>query len=270
MQVIEVEGNVERRHLLSVVPEATPTDDRRQQIGRRWDDRPGELATMTFAHFLTARPSPDEAVRLLVALLCWPIGAQGALVVKRTEAGLRTVAKYVEQVQAWPEDLAAADVPSEVQEIVRAAVGAHPVLWSHPDGPVRPPMAAWILGAPSDPAGVLVVFLSTSLEQRLVAMRANSVAEILGIYLAGNDFDSPRTSGRPSSSKLGAEALSARQLRILQMMADELTNPQIASRIGFSTSTVRMESLAIYRALGVHDRQHAVIAARALNLLQPE
>jgi ATP/maltotriose-dependent transcriptional regulator MalT len=28
-----------------------------------------------------------------------------------------------------------------------------------------------------------------------------------------------------------------------------------------------MESLAIYRALGVHDRQHAVIAGRALGLL---
>ena len=128
-------------------------------------------------------------------------------------------------------------------------------------------MAAWQLGSTADPVGVLVLFLSTPLEDRLVAMRANSLAEILGLYLAGAGLEPTRMSGRPSSARLGAEALSPRQLRILQMMANELTNPQIASRIGFSTSTVRMESLAIYRALGVHDRQHAVIAGRALGLL---
>ena len=48
--------------------------------------------------------------------------------------------------------------------------------------------------------------------------------------------------------------LSERQSRILELMAHDLTMQQIASRIGFSDSTVRMESLAIYRALGVHDR----------------
>lgn len=269
MPVLEAKESGERRHGLSVVSEQPAATDRRVTSSRRWDDRSGELATTTFAHFLTGRPTPDEAVRLLVAMLCWPIGAQGALVVKRTGMGLLTVAAYVDQVKAWPGGQDAGELPSEVATIVEQTNGAHPMMWSQPDNANRSPLAAWQLGSPSDPAGVLVVFLSTPLEERLVAMRANSIAEILGLYLAGMDFDAAHTSGRPSSSKLGAESLSPRQLRILQMMADELTNPQIASRIGFSTSTVRMESLAIYRALGVHDRQHAVIAARALGLLQP-
>ena len=51
------------------------------------------------------------------------------------------------------------------------------------------------------------------------------------------------------------------------MMAGDLTLQQIASRIGFSDSTVRMESIAVDRALGVHDRRHSVSAARQWGLI---
>ncbi len=111
-----------------------------------------------------------------------------------------------------------------------------------------------------------MVFLSTPLEERLVAMRANGLAEILGLYLVGNGTSGGRPSGW--SSTLEPSSLTVRQKQILEMMGNGLTNPQIASRIRFSTSTVRMESLAIYRALGVHDRQHAVTAGRRLGFLE--
>ena len=42
---------------------------------------------------------------------------------------------------------------------------------------------------------------------------------------------------------------------------------QIAGRIGFSESTVRIDSLAIYRALGVHDRHQAVATGVLLGLI---
>lgn len=58
-------------------------------------------------------------------------------------------------------------------------------------------------------------------------------------------------------------APSDRQRAILQAMAQGLTNRQIASRINFSESTVRMESIAIYRFYGVHSRAAAVAAARS-------
>lgn len=57
--------------------------------------------------------------------------------------------------------------------------------------------------------------------------------------------------------------LTERQRTILAAMARGLTNRQIASRINFSESTVRMESMAIYRIYGVHSRMEAVAAARA-------
>ena len=74
------------------------------------------------------------------------------------------------------------------------------------------------------------------------------------------------SSGYPMSSRCtdGVAPLSPHQARILSLLAEDLTMHQIASRIGFSESTVRMESLAIYRALGVHDRRHAVEAAGSL------
>lgn len=62
--------------------------------------------------------------------------------------------------------------------------------------------------------------------------------------------------------------LTPRQKEILTCMAEGMTNRQIAARICFSESTVRLESMAIYRHFGVHSRSHAVAAARASGELQ--
>lgn len=59
-----------------------------------------------------------------------------------------------------------------------------------------------------------------------------------------------------------AAALTPRQQLILEAMAQGLTNGQIARTISFSESTVRVESMAIYRHYGVHSRHEAVVAAR--------
>jgi DNA-binding CsgD family transcriptional regulator len=59
-----------------------------------------------------------------------------------------------------------------------------------------------------------------------------------------------------------AAGLTARQQFILEAMSQGLTNGQIARTISFSESTVRVESMAIYRHFGVHSRHEAVVAAR--------
>ena len=265
-----VERRAERRARLSVVPEGLPETSRVPQRGRRWDDHPGLLPSTTYAHFLGGRPSLDDAVRLLVALLCWPIGAEGAVIVTQGEGGERIAASYVDQVSSWPADLGPDQVPDDVAELVKSVVGTQPVMWTEQSRDGRRPMAAWRLGPSSGTTGVLVVFLATPFEGRLVAMRSNSIAEILSVYFAGASSGVDTFHAAQSESRPGSESLSTRQARILQLMSNGYTNPQIASRIGFSTSTVRMESLAIYRALGVHDRQNAVIAGRALGLVASE
>ena len=61
--------------------------------------------------------------------------------------------------------------------------------------------------------------------------------------------------------------LTLRQEEILRLMAGGLTNPQIAKHIGFSESTVRQETMAIYRELGVSGRRAAIRLAAARGML---
>lgn len=63
----------------------------------------------------------------------------------------------------------------------------------------------------------------------------------------------------PSESKaVQGGSLTARQSDILGLMASGLTNREIAERLAYSISTVRIETMAIYRTLGVKGRSEAV------------
>jgi LuxR family maltose regulon positive regulatory protein len=63
------------------------------------------------------------------------------------------------------------------------------------------------------------------------------------------------------------EPLSEREIQVLQLIAEGLTNPEIASRLFLSPHTVKTHSSNIYGKLGVHSRTQAVARARALGLL---
>lgn len=56
--------------------------------------------------------------------------------------------------------------------------------------------------------------------------------------------------------------LTERQKKILDGMARGETNRAIGHELGYSESTIRQESMAIYRTLGVSSREDAVRAAR--------
>lgn len=55
--------------------------------------------------------------------------------------------------------------------------------------------------------------------------------------------------------------LTERQITVLEHLALGLTNRQIATRMGFSESTIRQETMAIYAFFGVRGRKEAVDAA---------
>jgi DNA-binding CsgD family transcriptional regulator len=62
--------------------------------------------------------------------------------------------------------------------------------------------------------------------------------------------------------------MSARQIQILQGMVDGKTNHELATDLGFSVSTIRHETMAIFRALGVSDRKEASKAAQIMELIK--
>ena len=75
------------------------------------------------------------------------------------------------------------------------------------------------------------------------------------------------------ASLLGSEVktesvseLSARQLMILAGMVDGKTNPELSTALGYSVSTIRHETMDIFKILGVADRKEAAKSAIAKGL----
>jgi LuxR family maltose regulon positive regulatory protein len=64
------------------------------------------------------------------------------------------------------------------------------------------------------------------------------------------------------------EPLSERELEVLQLIAEGLTNQEIADRLFLSLNTVKVHTRNIYGKLGVSSRTQAVAKAQRLDLLQ--
>jgi LuxR family maltose regulon positive regulatory protein len=63
------------------------------------------------------------------------------------------------------------------------------------------------------------------------------------------------------------EPLSDRELEVLQLIAQGLTNRQVAQRLFIAQGTVKAHASSIYGKLGVSNRTQAVAQATALGLL---
>ena len=64
-----------------------------------------------------------------------------------------------------------------------------------------------------------------------------------------------------------APRMSDRQIQILKGMVEGKTNHDLATDLGFSVSTIRHETMAIFRELGVSDRKEAAKAAQQMELI---
>jgi len=78
--------------------------------------------------------------------------------------------------------------------------------------------------------------------------------------------ESALASPRASTPAL-IEPLSEREIEVLQLIAEGLTNQEIADRLFLSLNTVKVHSRNIYSKLDVHNRAQAVIRARTLGIL---
>jgi DNA-binding CsgD family transcriptional regulator len=64
------------------------------------------------------------------------------------------------------------------------------------------------------------------------------------------------------------EELTNRQIEILEFISEGLVNAEIAVKLMLSESTIRQETVRIYRALGVPNRSEAAKKGRALGLIK--
>jgi LuxR family maltose regulon positive regulatory protein len=70
---------------------------------------------------------------------------------------------------------------------------------------------------------------------------------------------------RPSPALV--EPLSERELEVLRLISEGLSNPEIAQRLFLALNTVKVHTRNIYGKLDVHSRTQAVARARELDLL---
>jgi LuxR family maltose regulon positive regulatory protein len=138
------------------------------------------------------------------------------------------------------------------------------------------PALAWIQEALTlaEPEGYTRLFLefgrSLAPLLRLSLERSSSTgyaARLLEIFEA--EAASPSRRGREVSPVAQlVEPLSARELDVLRLLAEGLTNRQIAQRLHLSPNTIRIHTSSIYGKLGVENRTQAVSRARDLGFLR--
>jgi len=71
----------------------------------------------------------------------------------------------------------------------------------------------------------------------------------------------------PAVKSTSAESLTARELEVLHLLAQDLSNPQIAERLVVSRRTVDAHLRSIYDKLSVKSRDAAIRVAREQGLI---
>jgi LuxR family maltose regulon positive regulatory protein len=66
------------------------------------------------------------------------------------------------------------------------------------------------------------------------------------------------------------EALTNRELEVLQLLGERLTNREIGIRLAISMLTVKRHAVNIYHKLDVNGRREAVTKAQGIGLLPPD
>jgi LuxR family maltose regulon positive regulatory protein len=100
-------------------------------------------------------------------------------------------------------------------------------------------------------------------------MEPEYVSRLLAAFPVAEPEPAAPMSSQTHESDL-IEPLSERELEVLQLVAEGLTNREIAARLFLSLNTVKGHTRNIYGKLNVHSRTQAVARAQSLGLLPPK
>jgi DNA-binding NarL/FixJ family response regulator len=102
------------------------------------------------------------------------------------------------------------------------------------------------------------------------ASREELLAAVRRVGAGGHAFDEVVIGAllRRETPRAGVAELSGREREVLQLVAEGLTNRDVAARLFLSADTVNGHLDNIYRKLGVSDRAHAVAVALRRGILE--
>ena len=247
-------------------------------------DRIERLAVL--AQTLVAHPTWEELARLLVLRIFDAWSCRGALVLAPVPDGTLALHAAFGYPAAQLDDLAV--LPLELDSPMHRAISSDETVWfpdlidvieARGEDPIALPDACGLIVAPLTRLGIPLLVLVLSFDDPLPTNPASgpfvvAVKSLLELHLGVSD---PRraadavshAAGQPDGRKVSAQdvALSSRQRRVLELLSQEKTNRSIAVELGFSESTIRQETLRLYRALNVNGRRQAVEVAETLGLL---
>jgi DNA-binding NarL/FixJ family response regulator len=104
------------------------------------------------------------------------------------------------------------------------------------------------------------------------------LVDAIRVVAAGNTLFGPAATRRlverfaeqpDPAARRSLEGLTDRELEILRLLAEGLSNTELARRLHLGETTVKTHVSAILRKLGVRDRVRAVIAAYDAGLVKP-
>jgi LuxR family maltose regulon positive regulatory protein len=130
--------------------------------------------------------------------------------------------------------------------------------------------------AVAEPGGFIRIFLDEGAPMaRLLyeglsqGVHPDYVRQLLMAFPATEPEQTAPSRAAAAGIRLLAEPLSARELEVLPLIAEGLSNQEIAARLYLSLHTVKAHARNIYAKLGVSSRTQAVARGRALGFLPP-
>lgn len=114
--------------------------------------------------------------------------------------------------------------------------------------------------------GLLFVKLNIDLADFEFLKLINTLLKLCAYYL-GEEISRLGVGNKGFESKPEDSNLSARKLQILAGLVEGKTNHEIAVDLGFSVSTIRHETMAIFKLLGASDRNEAARIAQQNHLI---
>lgn len=253
-------------------------------------DKPNAEVLLDAIEFLGGTPNPHSLCRHLTLNVAAEVRPTGAMIsVLETNGTLRIAGAF-----GLDDDRVAAcsaQTMSDETPLIEAIRTGQPRFYASAEG-IRElfpeftfhekclmPTAIWPITSRGERIGAIQLFFDEGAVVSPLTADFEAVVALIALYVrlqlaVGISHTRWSTADRRQSSSAtvpvsdhrrpsGINELTARQTVVLEHISAGRTNAQIAHVVGFSESTVRQETMAIYRALGVDGRGQAAAAARA-------